>query len=156
MRTLLFPLTFLLCIGAGCGRSGQIPATIDAPPLESPVLNTSPSQREQVASIADFIRERRTFPAFSEVEGKARPVELEGMDGRNFLYVNNCPNRQPKAECQYRITLFAGEGVENGSFFLQETQAGKPTLFYGPMQGPVRTLVSAMNKVSKKTLYDIP
>ena len=82
------PIGFsILLLGAGCASN---------PPISNPTaINNPPTIQDTLApaSIADFIRERKTFSTFSEVEGRARPAELEGMDGRNFVYVDNCTTR---------------------------------------------------------------
>lgn len=150
MRLLLAaPFIILSLIGGGCSNVSNEPAAM------VPVASF-PDQAAQPATIADYIRERHTFNSFSDVEGRGKPAELEGMDGRNFLYVNNCPNKKPAPECQYRITLFADEGRDTTVFFLQETQPAHPTLYWGPITGPVAELASSMNKVAGRTLYDIP
>lgn len=151
MKFLIPVLTLFVFLGAGCDQSTALKSQPSSPNSQFP----SPASSQQ-ATLADFIRERRTFPTFSEIEGRAKPPELEGMEGRNFVYVNNCPDRKPSSECQYRITLFADNAKNATLFFLQESQAGKPTVFYGPITGPVSELVSAMNKVEKKILYDVP
>lgn len=120
--------TILLLFGAGCAKTTPVVTPDTASPIS---INNIETDGLKSATLKDYIRERKTFQSFSDIEGRARPIELEGMV------------ELARATSDDGSTIIVlGPSDKSGTiFFLKEISDGKPPITYGPITGALAELL---------------
>ena len=120
--------SLLVFFGAGCAKTQPIISPDTASPISIQNIETDGLKN---ATLKDFIRERKTFQSFSDVEGRARPVEIEGMVELSRVTADDGA-----------VIIILGTSDKSGTtFFLKELSDGYPPITYGPITGQLRDIL---------------
>ncbi|MEK7094643.1 MAG: hypothetical protein AAB886_00865 [Patescibacteria group bacterium] len=123
-----FLASLLVFFGAGCAKTQPVVTPDTSSPISIQNIETDGLKS---ATLKDFIRERKTFPSFSDIEGRARPIELEGMVELTRATTDDGAT----------IIVLGPSDKSGTTFFLKELSAGKSPITYGPITGSLAELL---------------